>query len=109
MGWAGAGINCSASSEVRRYVGQSPKVSGIGRWLFEAGRRQSCRPLVGRPHRSQPRFGLIKEGVNLLHVVARSGSRELLAVRRMPRQRGSPDPEELVANSVEEGVDLRRV
>ena len=29
--------------------------------------------LVGRPHGSQPRFGLIKEGVNLLHVVSQVG------------------------------------
>jgi NAD(P)-dependent dehydrogenase (short-subunit alcohol dehydrogenase family) len=46
------------------------------------GRRQSCRPLVGRPHRSQPRFGHLEEGINLLHVVARprppTGSREPL-------------------------------
>jgi hypothetical protein len=66
-------------------------------------------PMSVRPHRSQPRFGLIKEGVNLLHVVARSGSRELLAVGRMPRQRESPDPEERVANLLPEGVDLRCV
>ena len=40
--------------------------------LDRMGRVQSCCPLVGRPHRSQPRFGLINEGVNLLRVVARS-------------------------------------
>ena len=64
-------------------------------------RRQYVAPWVGRSNRSQPRFGLVKEGIDLLHVVARPGSRELLVVGRMPRQRGSPDPEELVANSLE--------
>ena len=55
---------------------------------------------------SQPRFGLIKEGVNLLRVVARSGSREMLAVGRTPRQRGSAYPEERVANGAAESVRL---
>src|SRR5512133_2469763 len=64
-------------------------------------------PWVGRSHRSEPRFGLVKEGIDLLHVVPRPGSRELVAVGRRPRQRGWPDPEELVANSLDEGIDLR--
>ena len=42
-------------------------------------------------------------------LVARSGRRELRAVGRRPRQWGSPDPVEGVANSFDEGVDLRWV
>ncbi|HEX5938832.1 MAG TPA: hypothetical protein VFZ12_00560 [Dehalococcoidia bacterium] len=58
------------------------------------------------PHRSQPQFGLINEGVNLLDVVARPVGRELLAGGRRPPQRGSPDPEERVANGAAEDIDL---
>jgi hypothetical protein len=43
-----------------------------GSALDRMGRCQSCRLLVGRPHRRQPLFGFIKEGVNLLRVVASS-------------------------------------
>jgi hypothetical protein len=66
-------------------------------------------PWVGRSNRSQPRFGLVKEGIDLLHVVAMPGGRELVAVGRRPRQRGWPDAVERVANNVEEGIELRFV
>jgi hypothetical protein len=65
---------------------------------------------VGRIAAS-PQFSVIKEGVNLLHVVAQSQTdrRELLAVGLMPCQAGLPDAEERVANLVPEGIDLRCV
>ncbi len=50
------------------------------------------------------KIGLIKEGVNLLHVVARPVGRELLAAGRRPRLSGSPDPEERVADDAAEDV-----
>jgi hypothetical protein len=48
--------------------------------------------LVAAPHRSQLHFGLIKEGVNLLHLVATSQEpkRELLAVGLLRCQKRMP-------------------
>src|SRR5215204_4549863 len=62
------------------------------------------------PHRRQPLFGLIKEGVNLLHLVAKpqTGRCELLVVGLIPCQRGWPDPKRRVTKLFPEGVHLRR-
>jgi hypothetical protein len=65
---------------------------------------------VGRPHRLQPLFGSIDEGVNLLHVVATTpGHPEPLVAGLIQGERGLQDPEERVANLLSERVDLRRL
>jgi len=53
------------------------------------------------PHSRQPLFGLIKEGVNLLHLVARpqTGRRELLVVGLIPCQRGGLTPRNVSRSS----------
>ena len=72
--------------------------------------RESRPSLVAGLHLSQPLFGFITEGVNLVHVIAAPpGKPEPLVVGLIRCERGLPDPEERVANLLSERVDLRRL
>jgi hypothetical protein len=74
------------------------------------GRRESGPSLVAALHLSQPLFGFITEGVNLVDVVAAPpGKSEPLVVGLIRCEGGLPDPEERVANLLSVRVDLRRI
>ena len=57
---------------------------------------------------AEPRLGLVKEGINVRHVVARphTGGRELLVPNIRSCQRGLPYPEEGVADGLKERINL---
>ena len=99
----------NVSCDQQRFFPLFAACSGCRQTTTPSRRSGRSRP-ARRPHRRQPLFGFIKEGVNLLHLVTRpqTGKRELLFVGLISCQRGLPDPKKRVTKLFPEGVHLRR-